>query len=629
MAALDPYIHIFRPELTLNGQQLQLYSPQHSYTYSRLEKVTLTDATGETFLANVETVSGVWPQQADHGDFLIDDVLLQIIEVKFRLEGSSQNASAHGFGIEWTTDPTHQLQSIGTSVDERGHSSSIQLTALRGNNAGKEGEPDSVDPDSDAKGHGNDGFDIEAEVEALIGLQEQAKYLEKAMAHKRKSLYKHVRQYREQVRLGDLVKQCDSVVCATKVIAQRICDKVHDIADKHRTGYIRLHDSQMGSQATLAAGHSSLPKTYNCTFNKDLPLYAMEITACKDGVATAQSTRDPLWYEDESTSPHLKGVNIVGNTSPLVRALEIIAGILGLGALFAVIRSKCISMRTKVERAADREERRNARAYRRAARRAEMQKRWGQFKSAFSCFGIGDKGGRHGDYEEKRGLIVQEAFMESDADADLAEKGEIMEAEIRELRNVHNIVANMVQCDPPPSRVPLPRHLHNTINSNNPSTRNSRSSTTTLPSYTSKEETSHLPSYDASNSTSQGQQNCYQPSTPPTTFSPTFSTSPYPPSPYDSTTPYDPDNSDSSSTSSTPVNGFQDYVPTTSNNPRNNYLPPALRRQRPETSASSISEGSTRTSRVSSVLELSTRCSDETLRTDRSGSQKGGERKSN
>lgn len=602
---MDPYIHIFRPEFTLNGRQLQFESPQHSYTNSIVEKLELTDVAGETFLASAQTVSGLWPSdRVDYGDFVVDDAYLQGVQLKFLVEGYSGDASQLGFSLDWSTDPTHRLQRIGLPADRDGYYQDIELAAIEAKAADNTERPAVMeDAYSD---NGGDDFDIRADVEALLGLQEQAKYLEVAISHKRQSLYKHVRQNREMVGLRDLVKQCDSVVCATKVIAQRICDRVHDIAEQ-RSGYFQLQNPQPGSQTTMSSHpHLNHQDILNCTKNKDLPAYADNITACKNGTATAQSSRDPQWWTDSSTSPELKGIYLVGNTSPLIRALEIIAGILGLATLFAVIKRNCLSLRTKVERAADREERRNARAYRRAARRAALRRRWGQFVNAINCFGHRERVEQSsGDYEEKRALILQEAFMDAAEDADLAEKGEIMEAEIRELRNVHTIVAGMVRCDPPPSRVPLPHARQ---------PRNSRSSTTTLPSYSS--ETDSLPDYSSHNPHNPYRQ--HHSSTPSTPHTSTYDSDP-----------------------ETPANGFRNYTPTASDE-CGRYLPPpislpgsldsdsncwprdmVLARDGSGGAFPSIRDDGGRGSRVSSVLELSTRYSEETLGTRGSGPNEG------
>lgn len=122
-----------------------------------------------------------------------------------------------------------------------------------------------------------------------------------------------------------------------------------------------------------------------------------------------------------------------------------------------------------------------------------MRKRWDNFVNAISCFKRSDEP-RIEDYEEKRALILQDAFLEQDLDQ--LEKGEVMEAEIRELRYAHEIISSLVRVDenryelvtpvhdPPPPLVPLPHTLARV---------RSGASSITLPSYTSES----LPDYSS------------------------------------------------------------------------------------------------------------------------------------
>lgn len=218
-----------------------------------------------------------------------------------------------------------------------------------------------------------------------------------------------------------------------------------------------------------------------------------------------------------------------------------------------------MSMRKRVERAADKEERRNARAYRRAARRAHIRKRWNNFLTSISCFGTTEAPKPTQNYDEKRALILQDAFLEQDID--LAEKGEVMEAQIRELRNAHDIVAGLLGVDE--HRYDLARHAPPPI-AYFPTTL-SRRSTGTLPSYTSES----LPDYTSTPDTSEG--------------------------------------------SSQVADGFVNYTPATSSDSEGRYSAGHV--------ASTSSCGSTRTryTPVSSVVAITPRCSAETLRTRHSG----------
>ncbi|OCK84197.1 hypothetical protein K432DRAFT_422812 [Lepidopterella palustris CBS 459.81] len=97
--------------------------------------------------------------------------------------------------------------------------------------------------------------------------------------------------------------------------------------------------------------------------------------------------------------------------------LAVLASAIGLTCLFAFLRRRCSSIRSRTDRRARREERRTARQYRRAR---------GDSDTA-----------RIDDYEEKRGLIrAQEEILES-----------AMQEEIRQLRAAHLVVNSLVQAE--------------------------------------------------------------------------------------------------------------------------------------------------------------------------------------
>lgn len=217
----------------------------------------------------------------------------------------------------------------------------------------------------------------------------------------------------------------------------------------------------------------------------------------KNTMHGSQPANIPLMLPKNGAQQTLQAMELVSPPNPLdpiIRVLEIIAAVLGLTALWILLKRKCASARTRAERAADIEQRRNERAYRRAARRALMRKRWDNFVDSINCFGRRSEEPRIEDYEEKRALILQDAFLEQELDQ--AEKGEVMEAEIRELRYAHEIISSLVRVDenryelvtpvndPPPPLVPLPYA---------PSSTGSEASTHTLPSYTSES----LPDYSS------------------------------------------------------------------------------------------------------------------------------------
>lgn len=115
--------------------------------------------------------------------------------------------------------------------------------------------------------------------------------------------------------------------------------------------------------------------------------------------------------------------------APYILALEITLGILCCCCVFAVIRNKCTSLRTKTERAADSEERLNARAYARAARKHAWRNWWrGNWRRSRDDERIAD-------YEEKRALISAQEDILEDA----------MQEQIRQLRVAHNVVNDLVR----------------------------------------------------------------------------------------------------------------------------------------------------------------------------------------
>ncbi|KAK4544527.1 hypothetical protein LTR36_004099 [Oleoguttula mirabilis] len=402
-------------------------------------------------------------------------------------------------------------------------------------------------------------FDLTGELESLLLLESEAEELQTQIVAKKHAISTHLRESRDHVSLRHLLKECDGLVCAARVLAQRICDKV-GVLTEPALGYARVQNSNAQPIIAFHQGSEKPPQTSrNCTKgNNIVPGRTMP---SKHANGTAHELSVPLILTKNASAAEYQFRDLVNPPNPLVRALEIVASIIGIGALYKFIHRKCMSMRKRVERAADKEERRNRRAYRKAARRAEIRRQWDNLVNAVSCFRSAPE--PRFDYEEKRALILQDAFLEQLDDLDQAEKGQIMEAEIRELRHAHEIVASLVRVDhnrydlitpvndPPPPLVPLPY---------TPETR-SRASTGTLPSYTSES----LPDYSSRPETLVG-----------------------------------------SSLGGSLVDGFTDYTPSTSDGEGRN------------TPTSISSGGRTRYTPTSSILDDSPRASEETLRTRQS-----------
>lgn len=306
----------------------------------------------------------------------------------------------------------------------------------------------------------DDDFNIEEEIESLLLLEAEAGTLDAEIVARKKAVAKCLKNHRDRATLRHLLQECDGIICAAKVLAQRICDKV-GISTEPNFHYAQVADPRAQKLIQIDDDSETLK----------IPGFAGEFQSLSEKPANGTLSGNRYFASHTSSAAVTESITVVYPQSVLFRVLALIATTIGLTALCAFIRRKCMSARKQVDRLAEREERRNARAYRRAARRAEMRRRWDALIAAISCF-RGQPEPRMEDYEEKRALILQDAFMEQSIEA--AEKGEIMEAEIRELRNANQIVASLVHAGPSNS------------NSNTAGMARSRASTGTLPSYTSE-----------------------------------------------------------------------------------------------------------------------------------------------
>ncbi|KAF4548228.1 Hypothetical protein D9617_30g011320 [Elsinoe fawcettii] len=127
---------------------------------------------------------------------------------------------------------------------------------------------------------------------------------------------------------------------------------------------------------------------------------------------------------------------LVDTQTPLIIALEALASALGLGGFLFFLRTRCCSLRRRVERLADREERMKAREYRRAARKEAWRKRWASVKRTCTCCFGGYE--RESEDEEKQGLVSHGA--EDGVSGDL----ETSMAQYEGLQYAHEIIAQMI-----------------------------------------------------------------------------------------------------------------------------------------------------------------------------------------
>lgn len=253
---------------------------------------------------------------------------------------------------------------------------------------------------------------LEEEIFELQVLEAQLKKLQQAIAQKKTSIT--FRLSNETTSLKEDINNCDGLACILKAIA-------HKAQGAWEVAIIRLKPS--GTSETMG--------------RPDLDVYAPArvSTSQKSGGSVKVETGDSLKVDSESDSVNAQPFEGYSNelpprptkTSPYIIALEVTLSLLCCGCIVAVIRHKCSSLRTRTERAAAREERNTAKAYRRAARRHAWRNWWrGNWRKDHE---------RIEDYEEKRALIQdQESVLE-----------DVMQQEIRQLRAAHDVVNDLVR----------------------------------------------------------------------------------------------------------------------------------------------------------------------------------------
>jgi len=244
---------------------------------------------------------------------------------------------------------------------------------------------------------------LEDEIRELKVLEIELEAIQSLIAEKRKQIHSRLRQ--EAQELSHELGECDGISCIIKTIAH----KAHGAWKIVSFHFKPSHSSKdMGSpEEVFAQAHG----------------HAAQV-AQMSGDHLKVGSPTPHVYEAKANELPPRPTK----TSPYSLALEITLGVLCCGCLVAVIRHKCSSLRTRTERAAAREERLNARAYRRAARQHAWRSWWrGNWARRDNQ--------RIADYEEKRALISEQEGVLEDA----------MQEEIRQLRAAHDVVNDLVR----------------------------------------------------------------------------------------------------------------------------------------------------------------------------------------
>jgi hypothetical protein len=243
---------------------------------------------------------------------------------------------------------------------------------------------------------------IEDDIRELEDLQAELRELQQAIAHKKNYINSQLR--KEAKSLTEDINNCDGIACIVKVIA-------HKAHGAWRVATVRFRPS--GDQ----------PEEMGRPENLGVYAQAHSHASQLSGGHVEIESSDPRPYEGPTNDLPPRPAKV----SPYIVALEVTLSLLCCGCLVAVIRHKCSSLRTRTDRAAAREERDAARAYRRAARRYAWRNWWrGNWRRDRE---------RIADYEEKRALIQEQEHVLEDA----------MQAEIRQLRAAHDVVNDLVR----------------------------------------------------------------------------------------------------------------------------------------------------------------------------------------
>jgi hypothetical protein len=243
---------------------------------------------------------------------------------------------------------------------------------------------------------------LEDDIRELRVLQAELKKLQQAIAQKKDRINSQLR--KEVNSLAEEINDCEGIACILKAIAV----KAHGA---WKIAIVRFKPD------TLDSENMGQPENVN------LYAQAQGFASQKSGGHVQMEPATPQLFEAVPAELPPRPTK----PSPYLIALEVTLSLLCCGCLIAVIRHKCSSLRTRTERAAAREERDTARAYRRAARKHAWHNWWrGNWRKDTL---------RIDDNEEKRALIQeQEGVLES-----------AMQEEIRQLRAAHDVVNDLVR----------------------------------------------------------------------------------------------------------------------------------------------------------------------------------------
>jgi len=353
------------------------------------------------------------------------------------------------------------LSGFTVSFKQTGHPQLLRLSAFPDYSAISPFEVDSwreppsilqpSDPEEDALGSSASNSTIHELVDELRLLEAESEALIELI--QLKHAYIHTLLHKEAANIRDQIHQCDGWLCTIKVIWKTVNGVAKIVYLGLRPNPHRDEVRTQNSYWRVTGGQN--PTAMKMTFSEDLeqgqPLPQQPpVCHCADG--------EPGYPIDEKRPfPDELPPRPPPAARPLLIILIIKTFLLitGLAAVFNFIRRRCCSLRRRTDNAARREQRRTERAYRRQARRQAVQDWWYGRRR-------GTPGRRPGDYDEKRDLILQQEGVLEEVMQDEIRQLQVQE-EIRQLRQTHNTVDQLVRAEEGRSRQHLQQNLHHTV----------------------------------------------------------------------------------------------------------------------------------------------------------------------
>lgn len=304
---------------------------------------------------------------------------------------------------------------------------------------------------------------LEEAIRELKELKAQERELRRLIKDKKHKIRKLLKQgYRE---FKSDLRQCGGVKCVVNTVFSKVPDVVHLIQAHIRP--LPPHPPGLFSACRHGHHHSTSPEKDTTITPENVDKLPPEIHRDNPPLDLPPLPDDnedhssPVFHHNGNTPPpfppphngdfppplppyrhhappppplHHHAGHTFFRTFHIVKLCAIIIGLTTFFALlFCTLRrsttslSLCCSPRRHADRLARREERRNARAYRRAARHHRWSQWWNRYRMPRS----------NNDYEEKRALILQQEGILEDA----------MQAELRELQGACEVVSDIVRAE--------------------------------------------------------------------------------------------------------------------------------------------------------------------------------------